>query len=191
MGTVVTLEMDERIPAQVELFKELVLETLKTTNLEPKKAKMLNNVIKKVKNVNVSSPKGLNRLELLENLGSAIIKDDNESAIFAAMLLEDVRMTKWLIEIGTDIEFNDNLLICCASEKGKTKIVKILIEAGVDVTVNDNTPINMAVLGGYIKIVEMLIKAGADVTPKIIRKAELWTRYNRTKIINVLKQQIK
>jgi Ankyrin repeats (3 copies) len=68
---------------------------------------------------------------------------------------------KILIKCGADVHYDDDYLICWASENGNIEVVKVLIEAGANVDARNSTPLKSAREHGRIDIVNLLLSAGA------------------------------
>lgn len=73
---------------------------------------------------------------------------------------KEINLLKYLIEIGVDVNENDNAAIKIAAKNGYCEAVELLIKAGAD----KNIALVYAAGNGQIKLVSLLIEEKADVT---------------------------
>ena len=68
-------------------------------------------------------------------------KMDNQKFLFEACLVRDIKIVKFLVEEGVDIEAKDNrgyTPLHFASYHGCTEIIKFLVEEGADIEAKNN-----------------------------------------------------
>ena len=93
----------------------------------------------------------------------ADVQYDNNKAIIKASKNGRFEAVKLLIESGADIHAQNNLAIICASENGRLEAVKLLIKYGANVQAQNNLAIIYASYGGHLQIIKLLIESGADI----------------------------
>jgi len=137
--------------------------------------------INQIKNIIINEDANLNIIIYLVENG-LIMNDYFDNLMIHTINTNCPQTAKYLISLGADIHFDDNLLLFCACKIGNIKFVELLLEYGAiandsillfvetDLTKYDND--ELYIQNGYhnwFKIAKILIKHGAIITdPKYL-----------------------
>jgi ankyrin repeat protein len=106
---------------------------------------------------------------LINNRAGTLIKDPNGRTALHAATVNDQETTKFLIDLGMDIDAPDNegnTALHKAADDANEATVQILIDHGADVSLKnkqDETALSLAAGTSAIPIVRLLIDRGADL----------------------------
>lgn len=121
--------------------------------------------MKKTNNITISVSRNVfNTNEVLHYIQLGIIKPN---AISWAAENGYTEIAKSLIDLGADINENENYPLELSCRNGHTEIVRMLIEAGAKTNSNHHDKgycLRMATSHGYTEIVKLLLDAGDDPT---------------------------
>jgi ankyrin repeat protein len=70
------------------------------------------------------------------------------------------------LDLGANIQAEDNYALRFASYYGHLEVVKYLVEHGADIQDRDNYAVRRASLNGYLEVVKYLVEHGADIQAK-------------------------
>ena len=76
---------------------------------------------------------------------------------------DDLETVKILVELGADIHYHNDSVLCSAASSGYLDLVEFCIEKNADSNVQGGNPLKMAVLHGHFDIVKKLVECGADI----------------------------
>lgn len=125
-----------------------------------------------------------NYISLVDYILRRTIIDCIPIAISMAINKGHLDMTKVLINNHQDIK---NHALQEASSMGTYSLVKYLVEIGAEVQFNDNIPLKRAVIGGHANIVKYLIDNGANIYGIYDILWIMAEKYKHLEVMDVLK----
>lgn len=102
-------------------------------------------------------------IEILLRHGAKVEQDDANQMLEAAARKGDLATVKKCVELGADVQHNDNFALRQACLNGQDDLVSYLIDKGADVNAGDGEPLVGAARYGYDDTVGLLIDKGANV----------------------------
>jgi ankyrin repeat protein len=99
----------------------------------------------------------------------ADIRTDNELAFQRSCLNGHIEIAKWLVLLGVDIHANNELAFRWSCENGHFEIAKWLVELGVNIHTINECAFQRSCLNGHIEIAKWLVTLG-DIPNELIEK---------------------
>jgi len=134
------------------------------------KGKSNDEVIQALNNLNLDSNDLLIKtvgLGILDGVKKALnngvsVKAKN-FALQWAVVYNQLKVIKLLLDKGADIHTDDNYALRLAAERGYLEVVKLLLRSGADVHANNDYALRYAAYNGHLDVVKLLLRNGADV----------------------------
>jgi ankyrin repeat protein len=90
--------------------------------------------------------------------------DALNNGLCSAIRWKDMEVIQYLIDLGADIRYDDDLALRDASRYGHLSVLDFLIERGADIRANYNQALRHAAIYGPLRTIKHLIKRGADAS---------------------------
>lgn len=136
-----------------------------------------------------------NRLEVVKYLMDIVVEPDLERALAATVIAGHLRMLKYFVSRGADVDHGEGFCIRHAVRWGHFELVKYLVSLGADITIRSNWAVQVAGYMGWFNIVEYLIERGADITDEydwcIRENAKNKNTSNVNYIMNIILKEMK
>lgn len=127
----------------------------------------------------------LEALKLLHTAGADLmgVNTSQEYPLEIAVRNGNFEIVDFLVSIGVDIYYNDNICVACAGLSGNLEIIKLFHSKGVDFTLSDDVAFRKVVMGGHLDALKYMleitdVKDTDKLYSKIMKASGIYSRTN-------------